>query len=372
MNNPNTNKIKILFFIDSLRAGGKERRFSELLKRLKFNTNIDFEIVVMSRDIHYKDILNLNYPIHYLIRKTKKDLNIFRKFLKICNKYKPDIVHTWDNMTSVIAVPACKILKIRIVNGMVVDSPTIRNIFNKNWVRARITFPFSDVIIGNSKAGLSAYNAPLHKSLVINNGYNFERNQHLSSREQILAELNICTTYVVAMVATFSAKKDYKTYFEAASKVLSIRKDVTFLAIGKDTDSLAAKSLVDIKYRDKYFKFLGSKSNIESYINIADIGVLATFTEGISNAIMEFMAAKKPVLATDGGGTNEIIEDSITGFLLKARNPQDLADKIELLLKDENKRIQMGKSGQKRIKDYFSIDIMTNQYVSIYKKILLN
>ena len=117
------------------------------------------------------------------------------------------------------------------------------------------------------------------------------------------------------MVATFSGLKDYKTYYKAADIVLRKRNDVTFLAIGSYTDSLASQKLVCSQFRD-HFRLLGKKSGIESIINTIDICVLATFTEGISNSIMEYMALGKPVIASAGGGTNEILEDKKTGFLL--------------------------------------------------------
>ena len=52
-----------------------------------------------------------------------------------------------------------------------------------------------------------------------------------------------------------------------------------------------------------------------------DICLLSTFTEGISNSIMEYMALGKPVIATDGGGTKEIVDDGETGFLIGQSDP---------------------------------------------------
>ena len=270
-----SDKLKILFFIDSLRAGGKERRFTELLKVLKFSSDIEFEIVIMNEEVHYEEIFNLNSKIHYLIRKRKKDLSVFRKFYRICNNYEADIVHCWDSMTAVIAVPACKLLNIRLINGMVIDAPVKTNIFNKHWLRAKLSFPFSNIIIGNSSAGLLAYQTPLNKSFVVHNGYNFKRNERLIDKEILRIQLNISTKYIIGMVAAFSEFKDYKTYYSAACIVLTKRHDVTFLAIGNNTDSIDSQKLVDKQFRDDYFRFLGKKSDIESYINMIDVGVLS-------------------------------------------------------------------------------------------------
>ena len=360
--------MKILYCIDSLRAGGKERRCVELLKVLKSSSSVDCELIVMNDSIHYTDVLSLGIPIHYVIRKRKKDLTVFRKFYKICKSYRPDAVHCWDSMTTCYAIPSCKLLGIKLINGMICNAPEKKNFFDKNHVRAKITFPFSDLIIGNSKAGLEIYNSPPNKSRVIYNGYDFKRNGGFSENERIRKELNISTKFVVGMIASFSKSKDYKTYYQAASKVLEKRKDVTFLSIGNNTDSLESKDLVDINFKEEFFRFLGKKSAIELYINTIDIGILATFTEGISNSIMEFMAAGKPVIATCGGGTKEIVDDGKTGFLVNTSDAEGLAAKIELLLDNSDLRLKMGQEGQSRIRNVFSIDEMAKKFITLYEQ----
>ncbi len=323
----------------------------------------------MSNIIHYKEILELPNRIHYLIRKTKKDLSVFYKFYAICKNYKPDIVHCWDDMTAVISILACKLLKIKLVNGMVIDAPQKRNVFNKSWFRASLTFPFSDKIVGNSKAGIDSYNAPKSRSVVIRNGFDFHRIRYLEDINIIKQQLKIKENFVVGMVATFSEKKDYKTYIRAAQSVLTKRKDVVFLLIGQYTDSGLAEKFISDENME-HFRFLGKKNKIESYINLIDVCVLATFTEGISNSIMEYMALGKPVIATSGGGTNEIVEDKKTGFLVNVSDVEDMANKIETLLNNGEMRIQMGERGRERIRNFFSIELMLENYIFIYSEII--
>jgi glycosyltransferase involved in cell wall biosynthesis len=360
--------MKILFFIDNLMSGGKERRFVELLKGLKAFPSIEFEIVIMNEDVHYKEVFELQNTIHFLIRKTKKDLSIFYKIYKICKIYRPDIIHCFDSMSAVYLSPICSLLRLKLINGMISDAPEKLNIFNTTWLRARITFPFSAIIIGNSEAGLKAYKTPPKKSLVIHKGFNFKRIENLANSDSIRNGLKIKTKFVIGMVASFSKYKDYKTYFKAAELVLSERNDVTFIAIGNKTDSMEAATLIDDNYRD-VIKTIGKKTNVESYINAMDICVLATFTEGISNSILEYMALAKPVIATSGGGTNEIVKNAKTGFLVKPSDPSDLAEKIILLLNDFNLRYEMGTEGVKRVHKTFSIETMVSKYVFCYENL---
>jgi len=361
--------MKILFYIDSLGSAGKERRLVELMKAIKASREIEFELATMSRLIHYREVFDLNIKIHYLVRETKKDFSVFYRLYKLCKIMRPDLIHCWDSMTAVYSVPVCKVLHIPLINGMVTNSPLRWNIFNTNLLRSKLTFPFSNYIVGNSKAGILAYRAPSERSYIIHNGFDFNRINNIIEKKIILKELNIKTKFVVGMVASFSKAKDYKTFLSAAQTILKQRTDVTFVAIGYQTDSIIIKSLIETKW-SQYFKFLGIKTDIESYINAMDICVLSTFSEGISNSILEYMALGKPVVATEGGGTNEILIDNQTGFLVKTSDSKDLSEKIQMLLQNENLRINMGNSGKKCIQEKFSIDKMTNKYISLYKEVI--
>ena len=360
--------MRIIFFIDSLAAGGKERRLTELIKGLQKRQNVTFEIVVMNNDVHFTEIFDLGINIHFIIRKSKKDFSVFFQLHKICKQFKPDIIHCWDSMTAVYSVPVSKLLGIKLVNGMIVDCPSVRNYRNKTWLRGKLTFPFSNMIIGNSNEGLSAYGVSKKKSVCIYNGFNFDRIQNVSNQDLIRQKLSITTKYVVGMVASFSIYKDYKTYYKAAELILKKRNDVTFLAVGDKTDSAESVDLNNKTFLP-FMRLVGRQSDVESYIAAMDVCVLSTFTEGISNSILEYMASAKPVVATDGGGTKEIVTEGKTGFLVNAESPEALAERITQLLESENLRREMGESGKFRVFNDFSIDRMVDQYVVHYRKL---
>ena len=360
--------IKILHFIDSLRAGGKERQLVELLKGLSVHKEIACELAIMSEDIQYNAANNLDIKKHYLIRKNKKDPRILAKLYKLCKEFKPDIIHSWGSMPSVYAVPVAKMLGIKLINGMIRDSSPFK-LFSKSYIRSKITFPFSDVILANSSAGLKAYNAPVGKSMCIYNGFDFNRIRRRHYKNIIRRKFNIDTEKVVGMVASFSNNKDYDIFIIAAQSILEARKDVTFLAIGDGVNLEKCKKLVKPQFRNK-IKFLGKQKDIESIVNTFDIGVLATYSEGISNSIMEYMALRKPVVATNGGGTNELVLHGKTGFLVDSNDAHELSKRIEQLLADEEFANRMGNAGCERIKREFSLEKMTNLYVELYEKLL--
>lgn len=368
--------MKILYFIDTLAAGGKERRLVELMKRVQSKSSIEYQLVIMSKIIHYQEVFDLHIKIHYLIRNSKYDISIFYKFYQICKNFKPDIVHCWDSMTAVISGPICVSLNIKLANGMVVDTPVKRNVFNKIWFRAKLTFPFSSIIIGNSEAGLVAYKAPKKKSYCIYNGLDFSRFDNLKDSEYIRKLIfgdGYEDIFIVGMVAAFEKRKDYKTFISAAEKLISNFDNIRFVLVGDGANFSKIKRSVSQSNLDKFF-FLGKRSDVESIVNIFDIGVLLTNSkvhgEGLSNSILEYMALGKPVIASSGGGTNEIVEDKRTGFVISSLNPKELAKKIEMLLRDDILRTKMGFAGRKKIYEMFSIDSMTHNLVCLYEKCL--
>lgn len=374
-NKHESGQIKIIFFIDNLLAGGKERRFTELLKGLKEDDQIEFEIVVMSKEIYYKEIFDLKVKIHYLIRNSKYDLTVFRKFYTICKNYKPDIIHCWASISAVIAIPTCKILKIKLLNGMVIDTPVKRNFTNKYWLQAKISFPFSDKIIGNSNAGLKAYGAPTTRSICIHNGMDFNRFQNLKNQADLKREIfgNKEPDFIVGMVARFESRKDYKTLIKAAINLHSLYKNMHFILVGEGTELEEMKETVPLPSQDNII-FLGGRTDVESVVNLFDVGVLLTNAqvhgEGISNSIIEYMALRKPVIATSGGGTNEVIDNNVNGYLIHSGNYSQLESSIQQLVENPDIRERFGNAGFQMARERFDSKIVTKKYSSLYREFI--
>lgn len=365
--------MRILFFTDVMGAGGKERRLTELMKGLRLTTDIEFGLVLMSDDIHYKEIFDLNIKIHYIIRRTAKDITVLPRLYKYCKDFNPSIIHCWDSMTAIYSVPVCKLLNIKLINGMVTDAPYKQNIFNFRWLRARLTFPFSDCIIGNSNIGLKAYNAPEKRSICIYNGINFDRFNRLKQKSFIYNELfgtNLSPGFIVGMVATFGKNKDHRTLIKAAINILnSYKHEVRFVLVGDGTLLQVIKDMVPSDLTDKIV-FTGRRNDVESIVNIFDAGVLLTDAryhgEGISNSLLEYMSLGKPVIASRGGGTDELVLNDTNGYLITPGSENELISCILRLITNEEIAKRLGSNGFQLVKEKFNIDKMVRKYISVY------
>ncbi|WP_289063690.1 glycosyltransferase [uncultured Zobellia sp.] len=366
--------MKILLLIESLTSGGRERRLIELLKGSKQYSGIELGLVVFSDRIHYEEVYDLGVPITILKRVPKKNPMVFYRLFNLCKKWKPDLLHSWGSMSTILAIPSSKLLGIPLINGSIVDAPENLSFRNKDYFRTKLAIPFSKVIVGNSLAGLRAYKIPTKKGLCIYNGFDLNRISELKNESKVRREFNITTPKIVGMVGNFSERKDFKTYIKAAMIVLNQRDDVTFLAIGEGPDLGECKKMVADEHMSKII-FTGLQRDVESIVAIFNLGVLATnmkvHGEGISNAILEYMALSKATVATIGGGSNEAVGEGETGFLVVPASPEAMANKISLLLSKEDLCETMGVAARNRMENMFGLKKMTDSYVKLYKESLL-
>ncbi len=361
--------MKILFLIESLGGGGKERRLVELLKGLHKKGGFECHVALMYDEEELYDDLKIIRPTfhHFGVRK-KKSLSTFRELHAIVQKVKPDLIHSWGTMPSIFAIPSAKLTGTKLINGNITGAPEKLSLFSGGHIWDRITFLFSDMILGNSMAGIKAYRPPKHKTRCIYNGFDLNRLKDLGDPERLRKSLGIDTKFVIGMVARFWDAKDHDTYFRAAFKILEQRQDVTFLAVGDGHTMVHFQNMIPEKFQHLIL-FTGNRHDVDAIVNLFDIGVLATYTEGVSNAIIEYMVARKPVVATDGGGTAELLIDGTTGYLVPKINPDALARKISWLLSNPSEAKAMGEAGHERIKNHFSLERMTRDYIELYQEL---
>ena len=232
----------------------------------------------------------------------------------------------------------------------------------------------TDKIIANSKAGLKSVSKKLSKKyVIIYNGFDGKRILRVNTNFDYKQKLNLSDMKVVGMIANIRPAKDYYGFIKLAKILLLQREDVVFVSLGQG--NIDPKILLGLNenIRNRIY-FLGRVDNPEEYIRSFDVGLLLNDTrygmEGISNAIMEYMALGVPVVATNAGGNPEIVQDGESGFLVPAFNMETTAKRISLLLDDEKLRLQFGKMGKDIISNIFSIEIMTNKYLQVYNEVL--
>lgn len=273
-------------------------------------------------------------------------------------------------MLAFYAIPVSMLQRIPHVNGHIADAPVHLHKLSFHYLITKIGFRFSDIVLSNSQAGLRSYKVSGSKCRVIYNGLDLERFDDLPDTEEIRSLYGITTRYLVIMVASYIPGKRYDEFVNLAKTFSSKRNDVTFLAVG-DTraDSREFERIYKMSADLHNIKLLEKVEKIEPLIHAADVGVLFTQSEGISNSILECMASGKPVLASDAGGTREIIEDNKTGFLITDHNGSKAEEILTRLLESDVLRSEVGRKAQALIESRFALDVMGKNFEGLYQNL---
>lgn len=363
---------RITHIVNGLGGGGKERRLIQLIRGLHAAGGYEQSLVAMNTKNDYKG--QFEYCVDYIVIDAIGKKTWIRQLSSIIEKKKPDIVHIWETSPTLsFLIPYFKLrYGFKCVAGFISESHPVKRFTYRSFCH-HYAFLFSDAIVSNSWACLASKHAVYKKSHVIHNGFDFGRFDAPGyDRSEFRKQIGLNDRqFVATMVARFTPQKDFAMLVEVAEKVKDLQ-DVVFLTVGKgelleQTQSACAEKGLDS------VKFLGFRSDVEQVLMCSDIGLLFTnskvHAEGISNSILESMAAGLPVIATNGGGTPEIIEDKKSGFLVEPYDSEKAASLVRKLYSDGLLRREIGNNARARIQAEFTLDSMTKKYIGFYNNL---
>lgn len=358
--------------INCLSKGGRERRMLELIKGLK-EKNLDFDVylISLSDQIEYNYVYDL--PIKFeVIAKKDKDIGLIFKLRKIIKQFNPDIIHSWDVMSTGYLTAANLFLNKIIVNGVIYNSAQNSDSYDREYLKIKFFSAISKVTVANSKAGMKAYKTSPRNTVCIYNGIDLKRFENLKPVRQVEQEIlgrEKGDHFVVTMVAAFEYRKDYDTVVDAAIELCTSNEKVIFLLVGDGSTKARIMKKVPANLSQQ-IHFLGMRDDIESIHQLTDVGLLVTAPcEGLSNSVIEYMAASKPVVASEGGGTDELVANGKTGFLITNKSTSAIIAKINELMQNPTMSREMGENGHNWVRAHLDIKKMTDSYINLYRKL---
>lgn len=192
-----------------------------------------------------------------------------------------------------------------------------------------------------------------------------------ATRQAVRAELDIPEDATVLLqVARFHPVKDHATALRAFARAHEQQPESVLVLAGdgdkrQDTESLAAELNIAPAVR-----FLGVRDDVDRLMPAADIFVLSSVSEGISVTLLEAMAARLPIVATDVGGNSEVVEHDVTGLLSPRSDPEAMAKHMAQLIADPTQRGWFGEAGHARLLERFTQQQMHAGYERLYEQML--
>lgn len=189
---------------------------------------------------------------------------------------------------------------------------------------------------------------------VIPNGINLERFKNLS-REDIRRRLKIKEDEkIIISVGGLRPIKGVKYLIEAMKFITDNNENISLMIVGDGKEKEYLGSLVKELELEQYVTFVGKIPNekVPEYMAVSDVFVLPSLSEGFPVVNLEAMASGLPIVATKVGGVPEIIKDGKNGFLVESKNPERIAERILLLLKNDELRERMSRANKKEVEKY--------------------
>ncbi|GMW00666.1 MAG: hypothetical protein AMXMBFR84_18030 [Candidatus Hydrogenedentota bacterium] len=176
---------------------------------------------------------------------------------------------------------------------------------------------------------------------------------------------------VLGMAARLTEAKGHRYLFEAAVDLSKAFPNVRLLLLGRGDLENDLKAMARELGIDGITHFAGFRTDVGDCIQAFDIGVQPSIAcEASSFSVMEQMATEKPIVASDHGGTKEIVRDGIDGHIVRQGETLPLMEALRSLIADEEKRRTMGRSARTRVADEFSLAKLAERTVAAYRHAL--
>jgi len=215
------------------------------------------------------------------------------------------------------------------------------------------------------------HHLPDSKILTIYNGVNLDRfcpRDRNEARQKLGLPLDIP---IIATVAMLIPQKGIQHAIEAFALIGRKFKDLRLLIVGEGWYKTELESLCTTLRLSDYVSFLGRRSDVHLIIAASDVVVVPSiWDEAFGLIVAETMACGRPVVASKCGGITELIEDSVSGYLVPCGNAEIMARKLNSLLSDSLHRNKLGQQGRKACSWKFNLFSQVKQLVKVYQEAL--
>jgi glycosyltransferase involved in cell wall biosynthesis len=360
--------IRVCFFIDDLSRAGTESQLLALIRELHRGKVQPYLCLLrgqgeLSRSLEPADCPILRLGVGSL--RSPRTLAAGWRLVQFLRHERIDVLQVYFPDSSYFGVPIARLAGVPFVIR-------IRNNLG-HWLTpfhrflGRMLNPLTTLTIANCEAARQALieseKPNPERVIVLENGVDLERFEDVPPLRQVPLRR-------VGIVANLRPVKGLDVFVAAAARVVREFPDATFQVAGEGSEREALLRQAAEAGLGERFELCGSISDVPGFLAGIDVAVLSSRAEGMSNAVLEYMAAGRAIVATDVGANGRLIEQNVHGFLVPPGDPEVLALMICWLMRDDVTARRLARAARRRVEEEFSRQAMVRRFEGFYQRLV--
>jgi glycosyltransferase involved in cell wall biosynthesis len=374
--------MRVLIVIDDLRLAGAQRVILQEIRALHPHA-MDFQVVALAQlpePSFARELARLGIPIHYLQGRGLIDPDRVLRLRKLIGDSRVDLVHTHLTYANLLGVPAARLAGRPVVASFHnVDSNQLRWPYLKRHLEGLIVRHLANrsvVVCGAAREATSrSFGVPVDRMAVICNAVDPATIELPRSfnRARKRSELGAADhDQVVCSVARLDPSKGHAFLIRAVAVLQSRlpRLALRLILVGRGPEEERIRELAARLGVAQRVMLLGARDDVGEILAASDLFVLPSLNEGLSQALLEAMALAVPVVATNVGGTRELVQPGRTGWRVLPAQPIALADAMEAALRSPQAARTYARAARGLVTNSFTLPQHVAQLQSLYHSVL--
>lgn len=375
---PSDQRRRVFFLLDSLQIGGTETQAVELALRLD---PAHYAVTLGCLQLVGPLLAKLEgSSVSVMEWKTRGGVNspagIYQilRLARFLRRNRFEVVHLHDLWSNLLGIPAAWLARVPVIISSRRDLAHLAWYTPRRRKILRHLQSLSTAVLVNSaeirEQLVREDGFPPASIRVVYNGIDLDRFKNAGgNRERLFPGLQDCKL-VVSVANMHSDIKGQPTLIKAAAEVCAKFSEARFVLIGDGSRRAAFETMAAELGLKNNVLFLGQRHDVADLLAGCDIAVLPSQAEGFPNALLEYMAAGLPAIATDVGGNREVIEHAVNGLLTAPNDPHAMAREILYLLENPTAAADMANAGRDRVQKDFSFDKLVANTDALYTDLL--
>ena len=363
--------INLLHVTFDMHIGGTEQVIKNLVEatdKTQFNTSI---LCIESPVGPFGKILSeKGYRIHSMSRKPGFDIKLIFAIRKYIIQNKIDVLHCHQYTPWVYGVLASILTGTKVIFTEHGRFYPDRSSWKRKYINpllVRLTDHITAISKATKQALVDYEFIPAKRIEVIYNGI-AELGSSATAADKLRQSLSIPDDHLIlGTISRLDPIKNHRLLISAFAKVLKKHPELKLLIVGDGELRPDLEKQVQLLGISDDVIFTGFQANPVEYLQLMDIFLLPSLSEGTAMTLLEAMSLSKPCIVTNVGGNPEIIEDNVNGLVTPSDDEKMLITAIETLVEDQELRKKLGDTGRRKFEEKLTVQCMLNSYQEIYR-----